>query len=668
MRCPGSKLIQAERVLNRLAVGVVIHDPDLGIVYANDAASVMLGVDPAELVRRNVRDVRWTVVDSMGRRLSHEQFPASLVLQSGEAVRGAVLGVVRSDDSTIWLVVDAVPQRDDTGRLEAILVTFGDITRELTARVRLEAVRESLDIRIQERDEALKHVMHALETAEAQSRAVLRSMSEGVVVHGPNGAILFANSAAERILGLTLAQMQGVHPVDPRWQLTDMSGRPFAPDKIPSEITRKTGQALQGQTLGVQRGANLGLAWLSINTSPIAGTDVLTRERTFSVVATFTDITERRKLEEAVRETQKREALGYLAAGVAHNFNNMLAVIVPSIEMAQQVGSPEVALYLGDAATAAKGATDLVRQLMQLVRKESSEGQSACDVNELLDDVTQLCRRTFGPAVSVHADTVGFPVHVMARRVDLQQVLVNLCINARDALAEKPTAHLDLRLRVEGERVVIEVEDNGPGMPDEVRKRVGEPFFTTKPQGKGTGLGLATAFATIEEFRGRLNFETAVGRGTRFRIELPRHPVEGEAPQEPSAEGKAGQVSLRALIIDDEPLVSSVLQRALKREGVEATVCQDGETGLTALVGAESSYDFVLLDLTMPLLDGAEVLKRIRAGYPDLPVYMMTGFLPQSVKLGMATGILSKPMNIDGLQAVLRDVVARRDKKETPAG
>ncbi len=772
------------RVLDALVMGVIVHDSELRIVYVNRAAAALLGVEVSDAVQRHVSDPLWVVIHPDGSPVPPEEVPASVALRTKEPLRGMILGVRQDDGVTTWLAVDAAPLFDSRGEVEFVAVTITDVTRELTARLQLERVHASLGRTIQERDAALSQAMQALDSSEARYRAVLRAMSEGVAVHAPDGAILFANPAAERILGITLQQMQGRHPVDPAWQLTDAVGKPLPPLHIPSEITRRTGEPQRNTSLGVQRGSSGGHAWLSVSTDPIGVATEPKNEGRYSVVATFTDVTaerealaaaqnardhlraiaaalpgvvleylvradgsdqfcyvsepareyfgiepqtaladsgvvwsrvhaddraatqrelrsftdsaagvqvefralhadgnyhhaklrsgpptrvpegllfrcvvfdvtEQRRLEETVREAQRREAIGTLAAGMAHNFNNMLAVIVPSLEMIEDV-SPELKPDLEDARAASHAATELVRQLMQLVRKDTTGTASPVDVSLLIEEISQMCRRTFDARIEIRCSAPSAPCVVLARRAELQQVLINLCINARDAVEGRPSPQVDLHVNVHGGIATIEVTDNGAGMSNETLRHLGEPFFSTKPPGRGTGLGLATAYGIVAEMKGSLTCHSRLGEGTRFTLRLPCHAASTEAPLDKSALALPSTAPL-VLVIDDEDLVRSTLQRALQRQGASVLGAANGADGL-ALLSANPDVRLVLLDIAMPDSSGAEVLRRLREFAPDVPVYLMTGFLPEGLDLRGATGILTKPVDLSRVRSLLAEL------------
>jgi CheY-like chemotaxis protein len=333
--------------------------------------------------------------------------------------------------------------------------------------------------------------------------------------------------------------------------------------------------------------------------------------------------------------------------------------ILPSIEIVQAEAPPELAADLDDARTAARAASELVHQLMQLVRKDTRSGATTVDVTALVREVGQMCRRTFDPHIQIRSDFAPGPCPVLARRAELQQVLMNLCINARDALEGRSGAQLRLDAMQDADDVVVVVEDNGAGMLPDVQRRIGEPFFTTKPPGRGTGLGLATAFGIVSELRGSLTCQSTPGVGTRFELRLPRlHAGAGAdmGHREPSVPSPR---KMRVLLIDDEDLVRKTLERALQHEGAEVLSASGGAEGLS-LLRAHPGLDLVLLDVAMPDIGGGEVLRRLREIDANVTVYLMTGFLPDGFEVAGASGVLSKPLELARLRAIVAEVARAR--------
>ncbi|HET7539919.1 MAG TPA: ATP-binding protein, partial [Polyangiaceae bacterium] len=301
----------------------------------------------------------------------------------------------------------------------------------------------------------------------------------------------------------------------------------------------------------------------------------------------------------------------------------------------------------------------------QLVRKDASGATLPVDVAALVREVSQMCRRTFEPGIDMQCDAPAAPCFVLARRAELQQVVVNLCINARDALVGRPSPRLELAVSAGPEQILVTVTDNGAGMPPEVLRRLGEPFFSTKPPGRGTGLGLATAYGIVAEFSGSIRCSSAAGQGTRFELRLPRHRVAvgstgTDVAVRPTARG------LRVLIVDDEELVQNTLRRAVERFGAEVLSATRGSEAL-ALLQANPDLDLVLLDLAMPEMDGVEVLRGLRAMNTTVPVYLMTGFLSSDVEMTGATGVFTKPIDITQVSALLARVAGPRGHGGTRA-
>lgn len=772
-------MLPLDQVLDLLAVGVIVHDADTRILYSNGRAERVLGLAEQEMRNRDTFDPRWALVHPDGTPVEPEDIPVVKAIRTGQPVVGAVVGVLAADGERAWLLVDANPVLAESGEVRRVVVSFSDITAELTLRHGLEAQHASLGEAVRRTDEQLSEARRALMLSEAEYHSVLRAMAEGVAVHAPDGSILYANPAAESILGLTLEQMHGRHPVDPAWQLTDAGGIPLSPDAIPSEITRKTGQPQRNVVLGIHRDA-VTRGWLSVSTDPIAMDSV--EEGRPAVVATFTDITaerealaearrardhlrdiasalpgvvmeyllqpdgrdqflyisepvrdyfgiepaeilrdsasawqrlhpddavalqdsvrraaesgasilaefrlkhvdgeyrfvrlrsgapvrtpegvlfrsvlldvtEQRRLEETVRESQRREAMGTLAAGIAHNFNNLLATILPNLEMARAAAPAGVMAELDDAFRATTAASELVRQLMQLVRRDETTRPEPIDAAALARDVARMCRGTFDRRIDIVCETPDTACMVVARRAELQQVLLNLAINARDALAERPAPKMSLSVYVEGEAVLVTVADNGVGMSPEVQARLGQPFFTTKAPGHGTGLGVASVFGILRDIGATLTVKSEADVGSTFEIRLPRQIGTTPAPRRSVETGAVDAFGLRLLVIDDEPLVRTSLERMLDRMGCQAIVASSGPEGLLVLEN-DPDVDGVFLDLSMPGMGGAAVLRRIRQMGLTVPVYIISGFIPDDADVKGATGLLAKPFQMSQLRTV----------------
>jgi PAS domain S-box-containing protein len=761
--------------LEHVDFGVLVQDTKRRIVDVNRCGAELLGIDGDDLAGRTLEDLGIVGVDADGAPVSGADHPAAVAMETGEAVRGEVLGVRRPRSGEhLWLQVTSVPARDDEGRLHGAVTTFAKISATPSARPDLEEMNAHLGRLVEERTHELARLLRTHRESEELHRAVIRAMAEGVVLHGADGSIVAANPAAEEILGLSTAQMQGRHPVDPAWGLTDEAGAALPAEEIPSEVTRRTGEPVTERVLRVHRPGGA-VRWLSVSTDPVhldgeprprgvvATFNDITAERqarlaleesraflrqvmaavpgvlmravwagdrervTFvsddvhamlglepselvesataladrihpddlvrfeaerrsrvaggrpgemtcrlrnaagewrwirmhatapvpgeegSVVhSTLFDVTEERRMEQGLRLAQRQEALGVLAGGIAHNFNNMLAVILPSLELAAERGGDDVAEALADAQRATEGASSLVRQLLRLARREPSGEVEGIDMARLVDDVVVLARRIFSRRIRLELERPGEAVPVMGRRDELEQVVLNLLINARDAVEQTSDPEISVRLEPTKTAAALTVRDNGCGMEEDVVRHLGQPFFTTKEPGRGTGLGMATALGIAADLGGRLQWRSpGPGLGSTFTLELPlaRTPIPvGPARRAPTPPDPGEVQGARVLVVDDEPMVLKSVSRLLRRLVPEIATAPDGEEALR-LMEEGGPFDAVLVDFSMPDMDGGEVTREVKRRWPEVPVLIMSGYVRSPDDVSAADGVIAKPFS-----------------------
>jgi PAS domain S-box-containing protein len=339
------------------------------------------------------------------------------------------------------------------------------------------------------------------------------------------------------------------------------------------------------------------------------------------------DVTDRKRLEEQLRHVQKMEAIGQLAAGIAHNFNNLLSIVLPNAELCRQHAPSSLLQPLADIEHAALRASEMVRQLMLFARHEVSTAKSAVDLKAVAERTFHICRSTFDRRITLELSVADQLPPVLARAGEIEQVLLNICINARDALDD--TTRDDPRIELHVERgsantVRIRISDNGPGIDDATRVRLFEPFFTTKEVGRGTGLGLASAYGIILDHQGSVRCRSTPGSGTVFTIELPIA-SEAVAPAPPSGVPADSRGDETILLIDDEPLVRRALVAMLENAGFRVLEAADGREGLQKLTD-NAAIQLVVLDRSMPHMSGDELLPRLRALRPEVPVILLTGY------------------------------------------
>jgi len=356
------------------------------------------------------------------------------------------------------------------------------------------------------------------------------------------------------------------------------------------------------------------------------------------VITVVQDVTEQRRLEHELLQSMKMDAVGQLAGGVAHDFNNLLAGIIGYAELLEHdAGSSEEVREdaIAIRRTATRGA-DLARSLLTLARRNPHREEPFA-LDAMLRETVELIRRTFDRRIEVHA-SVDLPATIRGDRSLLSNALLNLALNARDAMPTGGTLHITaeesnpsttFRVRHgvpgDGPMVCIAVRDSGAGMRPEVLSRVFEPFFTTKEAGKGTGLGLAMVYGTIKDHRGTIMLDSTPGEGTTARVYLPCT-MDGIAPSLSERSIIPAAPGVRVLVVDDEDLVRDVAVRMLHRLGYEVEAVEDGMRAIERLDRDDHGFTVVLLDGNMPRLNGLETARRVHARHPALALVYASGF------------------------------------------
>ncbi|HET9932287.1 MAG TPA: PAS domain-containing protein [Polyangiaceae bacterium] len=362
------------------------------------------------------------------------------------------------------------------------------------------------------------------------------------------------------------------------------------------------------------------------------------------------DVTERKELEAGLAQAQRMQAVGRLTAGIAHNLNNALSVILPNVAECRELAAEPIAERLADVEHASMRAAEMVRQLMLFARPQENATRSAFDLVAAARRIVDMCRSTFDRKIEIELVTAEVPP-VLGNSGQVEQVLLNVCLNARDALLESDRGAPKLRVEFSvprSGRVAVSIIDNGVGMTEAVRARMFEPFFTTKEVGRGTGLGLSSAYAIVTDHGGTIHCSTRVGQGTRFDIELP------EAPAAPPAPSLSERVPVPVgtetiLMADDEAAVRRVLRRMLERSGFRVIECEDGVQALAALERGAERVDAILIDRSMPGLSGEEVIARIAQRGIRLPILVLSGHSSVELATPNVVAVLSKPITREAL-------------------
>ncbi|MBL6453949.1 PAS domain S-box protein [Belnapia sp. T6] len=383
--------------------------------------------------------------------------------------------------------------------------------------------------------------------------------------------------------------------------------------------------------------------------------------------------------EAALRQSQKMEAVGQLTGGLAHDFNNLLAGIVGSLELMKariaQGRLPEVQRYLTAARGAADRAAALTHRLLAFSRRQTLEPKPT-DANRLVAGMEELVRRTVGPAIAVEVHAGEGLWTVMVDRSQLENALLNLCINARDAMPdggrlviETANRQLDPRTAAgrdlpPGDYVALRVGDTGTGMPPDVIAKAFDPFFTTKPLGQGTGLGLSMIYGFARQSGGQVRIRSEVGRGTVVSLYLPRHLGPSETAEAPSAAEARPGAGETVLVVDDEPTIRMLVLDVLEELGYAPIEAEDGAAGLRIL-RSEARVDLLVTDVGLPGgMNGRQLADAGRALRPELRVLFITGYAETAVmgegRLEPGMHVLTKPFAMEMLANRIRELIEAR--------
>ena len=525
--------------------------------------------------------------------------------------------------------------------------------------------KEILTFVSQQLASAIEHKRNeqAVRRSEARYRSLVQSSVYGIYRSSLEGKFLDVNPALIAMLGYESAEE--VLELDPR---QDVFVHAAEHARLIEEFRRS------GRMDGIE------VRWKRKNGSAvtvrISGRAVSSADEPADVLeAIAEDVTERRMLEDQFRQAQKMEAVGRLAGGIAHDFNNLLMVIGGYTEVLLTQLEPEHPLQ-GKARAiqqASDRATTLTRQLLAFSRKQLLE-LKVVDVNTIVDDMDRLLRPLIGDNVELTTKLAVDAGHTRADAGQLEQVLMNLVVNSKDAMPSGgriviQTLNITLDDSYRGEQtfirpgnyVVLSVSDNGSGMDKETQSRIFEPFFTTKEKSKGTGLGLSTVYGIVKQSGGYVMVQSEMGHGTTFHIYLPR--VEETAELHgvaPAARAPAGG-SETVLLVEDEESVRQLVRETLETKGYRVLEAENGQIGLATAAAHQGTIDLLITDVVMPGMSGRELAQRLVEARPHTKVLYLSGYTEDAIvsegtiEKGMA--FLQKPFTLHNLSRKVREVL-----------
>lgn len=495
--------------------------------------------------------------------------------------------------------------------------------------------------------------------------AALQATPEGVIVTDAKGRIEWANAAFTRMTGYTLAEVQGGTP---RVLRSGQHDEAFYRE-LWTTIAR--GEDWAGDLQNRRKDGTLYYEHMTIAPVHNSAGEIT------NFVAVKEDITNERRLEQQAARSQRLESVGMLASGIAHDLNNVLTPIMLAVELLRTEGlSATAASRLDLVGQAAQRGAGIVKQVLTFARGVEGE-RTIVQPRYLLKEMAQLAEETFPRSIEIEVENGRDVPTIRGDITQLHQVLLNLAVNARDAMPRGGRLTLGVHgVTVDAERaralapfapgryVEITVSDTGTGMTEEVLEHMFEPFFTTKPRGKGTGLGLSTVYGIVRSHGGKVEVDTALGRGTTFRILLPEV-IEKSEPRAPVA--AASRVleggGRRVLVVDDEEPIRVVLTQMLRRHGFDPVPASDGVEALRIFGQRPTAFHAAIVDLMMPRMHGTEVIRELRTLLPALRIVYSSGFAggdemtEAMVELAadQANAFLPKPFLEDELLAALRE-------------
>jgi len=621
----------AKAILHNSPVGIITYGPDGRAVTANKEAARIVGAKVVDLLRQNYREL--------------ESWRRSGMLAAAEQAVAAGREVVHAGPlhttfgRSLWVEAHFVPF-DHMGEKHLLLILVDDTEKQ-----------------------------RALEGMELLHAAV-QAAPVGWVVADAEGRIESVNPAFTTLTGYTAAEVVGQNP------RVLKSGRHTPEFYAEMWRTIKAGEVWTGEMFNRRKDGAEYREHMTI--APVRNAEGVVAH----YVAVKQDITERRMLEQQLARAQRLEGIGMLASGIAHDLNNIFAPILLSIEMLKMKypasdGRRMVEL-IESAGTRGAG---IVRQVLTFARGLEGE-RTEVNLRYLIKEAAQIFGETLPRQIQIETEVAAEVPTVLGDATQLHQVLLNLAINARDAMPDGGRLVLGARaMEVDAARaptrqtlkagrcVVLTVRDTGTGMTSQVQERIFEPFFTTKPLGQGTGLGLSTVYGIVRGHGGVVEVSSEVGRGTEFRVWLPALEQKAPAPDNAAVRNQAQALhgrGRRVLVVDDEEAIRLITRAALERHGFEVVTASDGVEGWTHFEADPKGFAAAVIDLMMPRMNGRQLVRQMRMLAPDLPVIFSSGLTDE--KNGSAPqltfealrvkSLLHKPYNEAQLLATLAEVLS----------
>ncbi|MBI5571252.1 MAG: PAS domain S-box protein [Desulfomonile tiedjei] len=638
--------------IEQTPAGIIVAEaPDATIIVANSAALEMRckTVKPPgdEPVKLNPED--WTVFHPDGAPFAPDELPLSQAVRLGETVKDMDAVVRHSTGEERWVLANAAPVRSASGEIVAGVVVFADITDR-------------------------KKAEEELRRSEEKYRTILETIADGYHEVDLNGNLTLFNNTLCKLFGYSREELLGTNY---RRLMDERTSRDVF--KAYNEVHRTGVPIVEFQFSALRKDGTS----MDVSCSISSIRDSEGRPAGFRGI--FRDITERKLLEAQVRQSAKMEAIGRLAGGVAHDFNNLLTAMIGYSDLLMQMFARDSveAQRLSQISRAAERAAALTQQLLAFSRKQVLDVRTL-NLNDAIAELQEMLTRLIGEDIELVTHLDESTESVLADRGQIQQILMNLVVNARDAMPsggrvtiETTNAVLDAEYTrtypevKPGRYAKFTVSDDGHGMDTETLSRVFEPFFTTKEKGVGTGLGLSTVYGIVKQHGGHVTAYSEPGQGTTFSVYLPRTEAVSETISTKPLHGLQPRGTETILVVEDEAIVRDLACEALEMLGYSCLAAATPLDAITLTDAYEAPIHLLLTDVVLPQMDGRSLFNKLSPTRPDMKVLYVSGhtedFVVHHGILERGVHFMQKPFNVDALARKLREILDERgDQRVSP--